>query len=80
LANAPIQKTIADLQKTTAQLQGIMDKVNNNQGSLGMLVNDKELYNNMNKSLKSVTELTNDLKARPGRYINVSVFGGKKKE
>ncbi|MBL7691920.1 MAG: MCE family protein [Flavipsychrobacter sp.] len=80
LANAPIQKTITDLQKTTAQLQGIMDKVNNNQGSLGMLVNDKELYNNMNKSLKSVTELTNDLKARPGRYINVSVFGGKKKE
>ncbi len=80
LANAPIQKTITDLQKTTAQLQGIMDKVNNNQGSLGMLVNDKELYNNMNKSLKSMTDLTNDLKARPSRYINVSVFGGKKKE
>jgi phospholipid/cholesterol/gamma-HCH transport system substrate-binding protein len=80
IANAPLQKTITDLQKATAQMQGIMDKINNNQGSLGMLVNDKELYNNMNKSLKSVTELTNDLKARPGRYINVSVFGGKKKE
>jgi phospholipid/cholesterol/gamma-HCH transport system substrate-binding protein len=80
IANSPLQKTITDLEKATAQMQGIMDKINNNHGSMGMLINDKELYNNMNKSLKSVTELTNDFKARPGRYINVSVFGGKKKE
>jgi len=80
LANAPIQKTLTELQKTSAQLQDIMEKINSNKGSMGMLINDKELYNNMNKSLKSVTDLTNDLKARPGRYINVSVFGGKKKD
>jgi len=80
LANAPIQKTLADLQKTTAQLQGIMDKINNNQGSLGMFINNKDAYNNLNNSLKSITNLTDDLKARPSRYINVSVFGGKKKD
>ncbi len=80
LANAPIQKTIADLQKTTAELQSMMEKINSNKGSLGMLVNDKELYNNMNKSVKSLTNLTDDLKAHPGRYINISVFGGKQKK
>ncbi len=80
LANAPIQKTITDLQKTTAQLQGIMDKINNNHGSLGMFINNKDAYNNLNNSLKSITNLTDDLKARPGRYINLSVFGGKKKD
>ncbi len=80
LANAPIQKTLADLQKTTAQLQSIMDKINNNQGSLGMFINNKDAYNNLNNSLKSITNLTDDLKARPSRYINVSVFGGKKKD
>lgn len=80
LADAPIQKTVADLEKTTAQLQGIMTKINNKEGSLGLLVNDKELYNNLNTSVKSLTNLTDDLKARPGRYINVSVFGGKKKD
>ncbi len=80
LADAPIEKTISDLQKTTAQLQGILDKVNNNKGSLGMLINDKEAYNNLNKSLQSITRLTDDMKARPGRYINISVFGGKKKD
>jgi phospholipid/cholesterol/gamma-HCH transport system substrate-binding protein len=79
IANAPLQKTITDLQKTTAQLQGIMDKINNNEGSLGMFINNKDAYNNLNSSLKSMTNLTDDLKAHPGRYINISVFGGKKK-
>ncbi len=80
LANAPLQKTITDLEKTAGQMEGIMEKINKSQGSMGMLVNDKELYNNMNKSLKSITDLTNDLKAHPSRYIKVSVFGGKKKD
>jgi phospholipid/cholesterol/gamma-HCH transport system substrate-binding protein len=80
LANAPLQKTIADLEKTAVQLQGIMEKINNSQGTLGLLVNDKEMYRNMNASLKSITNLTDDLKARPSRYISVSVFGGKKKD
>ncbi len=78
LANSPIQKTLTDLQKTTAELQSIMDKINSNKGTMGMLINDKELYNNMNKSMKSINDLTTDLKAHPGRYINISVFGGKK--
>jgi len=78
LANSPIQKTLTDLQKTTAELQSIMDKVNSNKGTMGMLINDKELYNNMNKSMKSINDLTTDLKAHPGRYINISIFGGKK--
>jgi phospholipid/cholesterol/gamma-HCH transport system substrate-binding protein len=79
LANAPIQKTITDLQKTTGQLQGIMDKINNNQGTLGMLINNKDVYNSLNNTLKSMNNLTDDLKAHPSRYINISLFGGKKK-
>lgn len=80
LANAPLQKTITDLEKTASELQSIMKKINNKEGSLGLLVNDKELYNNLNSSVKSINNLTDDLKARPGRYINISVFGGKKKD
>lgn len=80
LANAPIQKTVSDLQKTTAQLQEVMDKINHGKGSMGMLVNDKDLYNNLNKSVKSLNNLTDDLKAHPGRYIHISVFGGNKKD
>jgi phospholipid/cholesterol/gamma-HCH transport system substrate-binding protein len=79
LANAPIQKTLSDLQHTTGQLQSIISKINNNEGSLGMLINNKEVYNNLNSSLKSLNSLTDDMKAHPSRYINVSVFGSKKK-
>lgn len=78
MANAPIQKTLTELHKTAAELQGVMDKINNNQGSLGMLINNKEVYNNLNSTLKSLNSLTDDLKAHPSRYINVSVFGKKK--
>lgn len=77
MANAPIQKTFTDLQKTTSDLQKVIDKINTNQGSLGMLVNDKALYNNLNSSLKSLHSLMDDLQAHPKKYINVSVFGKK---
>lgn len=79
LANAPIQKTFTDLQKTSAQLQGIIEKINNNQGSLGMLINNKDVYNSLNSSIKSINNLTDDIKVHPARYINVSVFGKKTK-
>jgi len=80
VANAPIQKTLAELETTTAQLRDVMTKVNNNQGSMGLLVNDKNLYNNLTSSLSSLDKLLADLKAHPKRYINVSIFGGKKKK
>jgi phospholipid/cholesterol/gamma-HCH transport system substrate-binding protein len=73
-----MQKAFTDLQGTVTQLQGIMDKVNNNQGSLGMLVNNKDLYTNMNGTLKSLDQLLADMKEHPSRYINVTIFGKKK--
>ncbi|MFI5195752.1 MAG: MlaD family protein [Chitinophagales bacterium] len=78
LANAPIQKTVSELQNTITQMKAIMDKINNNQGSLGLLINNKELYNNLNSSVISIQKLTDDVKAHPARYINVSIFGRKK--
>ena len=78
LANAPIQKTVSQLQDAASQLKGIIEKINTNQGSLGMLINNKDLYNNLNNSLNSIEKLTDDLKAHPSRYINVTIFGKKK--
>ena len=78
-ANAPVQKTFTDLQKTTAELQGILSKINNNEGSMGMLVNNKDLYNNLSKSLGSMNNLMEDIQAHPKKYINITVFGKKTK-
>lgn len=79
LANAPIEQTVKDLQATISQLNGIMNKINNNEGSLGMLVNDKALHNNLAESLKTLNALMADINAHPSRYINVSIFGRKNK-
>lgn len=80
LSNAPLEQTFKDLQTTSAQLQGLMNKINSNNGSLGLLVNDKQLYNNLNQSLSTLDLLMADIKRHPTRYINVSIFGRKNKE
>lgn len=79
LANAPIETTVKDLQSTIKQLNGIMTKINNNEGSLGMLVNDKALHDNLAESLKTLNALMADINAHPSRYINVTIFGRKNK-
>lgn len=80
LANAPISEVVKDMQSTVAQLKGIADKVNNNQGSLGMLVNDKQLVNDLSEALKTLNLLMADINAHPSRYINVTLFGKKNKD
>jgi phospholipid/cholesterol/gamma-HCH transport system substrate-binding protein len=79
LSNAPIEKTLADLQATSKEFRGIAEKVNSSQGTLGLLINNKDVYNNLNSSIRSLDSLEKDIKAHPGRYINVSVFGKKQK-
>jgi len=80
LAQAPIKKTVEEMQVTVEQLQEIVKKINSGDGSLGKLVTDKELYNNLNASLGSLDKLMTDLKAHPSRYINLTIFGKKNKD
>jgi phospholipid/cholesterol/gamma-HCH transport system substrate-binding protein len=80
LADAPLAETVKDLQTTIAQLQGVVNKINNNEGSLGMMVNDKQLYNNLTEALKTLNVLMADINAHPSRYINVTIFGKKNKD
>jgi phospholipid/cholesterol/gamma-HCH transport system substrate-binding protein len=78
LSKAPITETIEQLQLTIKDLKNITQKMNSKEGSVGMMMNDKGLYNNLTSSLKSLDELMADMKAHPHRYINVSIFGRRK--
>lgn len=80
LANAPIEQTVNDLRSAIEQLQGIVNKINKSEGSLGMMVNDKQLYNNLTETLKTLNILLADVNAHPSRYINVTIFGKKNKD
>jgi len=67
------------LKSSVDKLDSIMNKINSSEGSLGAFVNDKELYNNINNTVRSLNILMDDLRVHPKRYINVSVFGKKDK-
>ena len=79
LANAKLEETIASLQKTIEGLNGVVAKANNKDGSLGLLLNDKKLYNNLENTSRSLNILLDDLRVHPKRYISISVFGKKDK-
>ncbi len=80
VAAANFKKTIDNANKAVADLQTIVSKVNNGQGSLGQLVNDTKMYNNLNNASKNLDNLIIDLKENPKRYVHFSVFGGGNKK
>ena len=78
LAKANFKETLDNANKAVADLQATVAKINNGAGSLGMLLNDEKLYNNLNNAAANLDKLMIDLQANPKRYVSFSVFGGKK--
>ncbi len=78
-ANLEIQPTIDSLNAAISQLKGVVAKMNSKDGTLGALINDKQLYNKLNDAILSAEILMDDLRAHPKRYVNISVFGKKDK-
>ncbi len=69
-----ITKLTGRLADATGSLKTLLDKMDKGEGTLGRMATDTLLYNNLNATLKSLTELLTDLKERPGRYLTVKVF------
>lgn len=79
LAKADFAGTVEKLQQAVDKMNTVVAKMNSKEGSLGLLMNDKALYNNLNNTVRSVNILVDDLKTHPKRYVNISVFGKKDK-
>ncbi len=71
--------TMAKVDQTLANVQSLTDKLNSNQGTLGLLMNDKTLYQNLTQTMQDADALLVDFKDHPKRYIHFSVFGKKDK-
>jgi len=64
----------AKLDRISARLDNVMAKMEGTEGSAGKLLNDKKLYDNMNKFFEDADTLVLDVKKNPGRYVNLSLF------
>ena len=79
LAAANLSKTISTTQRALQNFEQITDKINKGKGSLGMLINNDSLYNQLEGSSRNLNLLLQDLKAHPKKYVHFSVFGKKDK-
>lgn len=77
LAQLDLQKTLTTLDATINDLKSMVSKFNSNSGSLGLLLNDTKLYNNLASTGNKLNLLLDDVRVNPKRYVSISVFGKK---
>lgn len=80
LAQANLGGTIAQLETTVGNLNAVLLKMQEGEGTMGRLIQDDALYENLAGASIQLELLLQDLRLNPKRYVHVSVFGKKQKE
>jgi phospholipid/cholesterol/gamma-HCH transport system substrate-binding protein len=80
LARANAGEAMRSLSKTAKRLDAITSNIEAGEGTLGKLVANDSLYNEVNHAVLSLDKLLEDIKEHPGRYVEISIFGGKNKD
>ena len=75
IASLQLTQTLSNANKAMKDVTKLIEKVNNGEGSLGMLINNDTLYKNLNTSSEELKDLLKDVKLNPHRYVHISVFG-----
>lgn len=79
LEKADLGATVKKLEATLTNVNGIMSNLEQGKGTMGKLLSDDAMYNNLARTSKELELLLQDLRLNPTRYVNVSVFGKKNK-
>ncbi|MBO7347831.1 MAG: MCE family protein [Bacteroidaceae bacterium] len=74
-----IRPTIDSVNCTLSNVNSLLARIQSNEGTIGALINDRSMYNNLNHTIQSADSLVTDIKAHPKRYVHFSVFGRKDK-
>ena len=77
LSDIDIAATMASVNTTLANVEMMTARLNSKEGTLGLLMNDPQLYRNLSSTLGHTDSLVMDLKSHPKRYVHFSVFGKK---
>ena len=78
-ASLDFRKTVAALDSTLIEFNTGIQKINSKEGSLGLLLNDTKMYNNLAATSNKLNILLDDIRVHPKRYLNISVFAKKDK-
>ncbi len=79
LSQIDVEAMNAKVNQTLANVEQMTQRLNSNEGTLGLLMRDQSLYNNLTATAASADSLLTDLKAHPKRYVHFSIFGKKDK-
>ncbi len=79
LSTLDLKRTLDTLQLAINNFKEGAAKINSKDGSLGLLLNDKTLYQNLESTSDKLNILLDDIRVHPKRYVNISVFGKKDK-
>lgn len=74
LVKANIPAILNNVDRTISDLNVVIGKINKGEGSVGLLLNDKKLYDEVTKAAKDLNLLLEDIRANPSKYVKVSVF------
>lgn len=74
LANAPIDSTLVNVNNLSANLAALSDQLNNNNSTLGLMLNNSDLYDNLRQVSSDIDSLILDIKRNPKRYISIKLL------
>ncbi len=74
LNELPLDSTMNNIHKTTENIRVLTDKINEGNSSLGLLLNDTKLYDNLTGATGSLDSLLIDIKKNPKRYISIKLL------
>jgi len=80
LAAADLDTIMANLKSTISSFNQLLSSIENGEGSVGKLMKDDAVYNNLEGATKQLEELLEDMKLNPKRYVHFSLFGKKAKQ
>ena len=79
LSDVDVEGTMNSVNATLNNVRELSERLNSNEGTLGLLMRDPSLYNNLNSTMRDADSLMINLKQHPKRYVHFSVFGKKNK-
>jgi len=79
LSDVDVEGTMNSVNATLNNVRELSERLNSNEGTLGLLMRDPSLYNNLNSTMRDADSLMINLKQHPKRYVHFSVFGKKDK-